>query len=190
MKNERAFPNEEAAEFKTDIKGWVCKGCRRFYGNDDGAERVARFCCEKDHACGTKDCTGRAKHGWVYCDSCMEKRDLERWLSLPEVEWDGETPLSDGDRYFFDEDSVFDYLEENKIAPEDARFVVCVKERPPRFDMTDFLCDHIPEDMDIDNPEEIEQLVEDWIKAHVPDVWVPGKTRPSAASIRANVGEA
>lgn len=180
---QKTLPYEEGAEHRTGLSGWVCKTCRRFFGEE---EHLARYCCAKDRPCQTEGCKNRTPSaGYIICDSCQETNRLKRWLALPEVAWDGETPLclDDDDRYFFDADQLADYLADEEVKLEDLRLVICEKERPPRFDMTDFLCDHIPEDMDIDNPEEIEQAVEDWIKAHVPDIWVAGKTRPTQASV-------
>lgn len=181
------LPNEEAAEHKTGISGWVCKTCRRFYGEE---ERIARYCCEKDHACGTDGCTGRAEKPYIYCDPCSNKRDLERWLALPEVAWDGKTPLclDDDDKYFFAPEELDDYLEEHELDVEDVRLVICEKRKAPYFEMYSFLDDHLAEDMATEaNWDDIDKKVNDWIFENVPDVWEGGKTRPTAASLKEDV---
>jgi hypothetical protein len=189
--NEGTLPNEQAAERVTNIAGWVCKTCRRFYGDEPSAEHSARYCCEKDHKCGTDGCQGRAGKPWIYCDACNKKRDLERFLELKEVEWDGDTPLviHDDDHYFFGPEDIEAYLEEHEIPLEHLRLVVCVVEEPRSFDMNDFLDGHLPEGMDIDNPTKIEAIVDRWIEKHVPKVWTCGKTRPSLASLQKFVSE-
>ena len=180
--------NEEAAERRTNLAGWVCKTCRQFYGDAEGAERCARYCCEKDHACGTEGCSTRAERPWIYCEPCKEKRDVERWLALPEVPWDGETPLvlDRDDTYFFSEEDLGDYLEEHGIEIDDVRLVIAVKDTPPTFEMNEFLCDYIPDDnRDVAlGSEEIDKTVNKWIEENAPQTWVPGKTRPTQGSLR------
>lgn len=182
------LPNEEAAEHKTNISGWVCKTCRRFYGDEAGSERTARYCCEKDHACGTDGCAGRAIRPWIFCGACKEKRALDLWLSRPEVDWDGETPLvlDDDDEYFFSPEDLDEYLADHHLKPEDIRLVIAVLDRKPHFDMHEFVSDYLPEDLEADDDVKINAIVNKWIQKHVPDVWVPGKNRPTMDSISAS----
>lgn len=177
--------NEEAAERLTNIAGWICKTCRTFYGDKEHAERAARYCCEKDHACDLEGCKGRAEKPYIYCKPCRDKKDRERWLALPEVEWDGETPLvlHDDDTYFFSADDLQEYLDEHELTLEQVQLVVAVKEEPPQFDMSDHLTDYLPDGMDHDGDTKINAVVNRWIEKHVPDVWVPGETRPSLSSM-------
>ena len=180
--------NEEAAEFRENIKGWVCKTCRRFFGDESGAERMARYCCEKDHECDTKDCQNRVQKPYIYCDPCIDKRDLARWEALEAVAWDGKTPLclDGGDKFFHDEDDLLEYLGENDLAREDLRLVICVEEKPRSFDMAEFLHDDLDPDMgfgDGGECREIDKTVNDWIEKNVPVMWVPGKKRPTLESL-------
>lgn len=186
---EGTLPNEDAAEFRTNIEGWVCKTCRRFYGNDSGAERTARYCCEKDHQCGTEGCKNRAKKHWIYCDPCIDKNDLERHLKLEAVEWDGETPLVDGDDFFFSADDLSEHLAQDGLRLEDMRLVICVEDPPRHFDLSDFLDDHLPDGLEADDHTKLDAYVNRWIKKHVPKVWTAGKTRPSIESLRKYVTE-
>lgn len=188
---EGTLSNEEAAEFRTNIEGWVCKTCRRFYGNEPGAERTARYCCEKDHKCGTEGCENRAKKHWIYCDSCMAKHDLERYLKLEVVEWDGEVPLvvHDDDEFFFSADDLSDYLDREGVKLEDMCLVVAVEDPPRHFDLSDFLDDHLPDGLEPDDHTKLDAYVNRWIEKHVPKVWTAGKTRPSMESLRKYVTE-
>lgn len=189
MTKRGALPNEQAAERVTNVAGWVCKTCRRFYGDEDGAERAARYCCEKDHACGNQGCANRAERPWIYCDACRAKKDEERWRALPEIDWDGETPLVvfDDDTFLHGPEDVDEYLEEHGLKVEDLRLVVCELERKPTFDISWLLEDYLPDGMDCDDPTKIEAVVGRWIERHVPDVWTAGKTRPSTASLRGSI---
>jgi hypothetical protein len=187
MTDKSTFPNEDAAERVTNIAGWVCKTCRRFFGDAPGSERSARYCCEKDHACGTGGCSGRAVKPYVYCDPCKSKRELDRYLALQEVDWDGKTPLTmdDDDLYFFSEDDVMEYVAQFEGDPRDLRFVICVPARKPRFDIEDLFenDEYLPDGMTLDDTTKINATVNRWIEKHAPDLWTAGKTRPSAASM-------
>jgi len=177
------FPYEEAAEHKTGIEGWVCKTCRRFWGDN---EHMAKWCCAGDLKCETKDCAARVKkHSYMYCDQCLSKRDVARWLKLEEVAWDGKSPLvlDDDDKYFFNVEDLDEYLEEHKLSVEDVRLVIAVPDSPPWFEMSEFLSDYLSEDSDRLGFEKIDKLVNKWIEKNAPKMWVPGKTRPSVASI-------
>ncbi len=186
MEEKRTLPNEEAAEHRANIAGWVCKTCRRFFGDDEGAERTARFCCEKDHACDTEGCQNRTERAWIYCERCRERKDAERWVALSEVDWDGDTPLvlDRDDTYLYSEDDLVCYLEENDLKVEDIRLIICVEDDPPHFEMSEFLCDYLPEGDVSLGSEEIDAEVNKWIKESVPTMWVPGKTRPSLKSLK------
>jgi hypothetical protein len=179
-------PYEEAAEIVTGLSGWVCKGCRRYWAED---EHMARWCCAGTLPCETKGCQARVeKHTYMYCSSCMEKRDLARWLERPEVAWDGKTPLvmDDDDHYFFSAEDLDEYIADKDLKIEDLRLMICVEENKPYFEMYSFLDDYLAEGMDNEADwDKIDKVVNDWIKENVPTVWVPGKTRPTLDSVKA-----
>jgi hypothetical protein len=183
-----ALPYEEAATFVTGIKGWVCKTCGRFYGDGNGAEHIARWCCAGNLKCATDGCEARVERGgWTVCDACREKHTKEKWLAMPEVPWDGETPLVlfDDDRYFFGTDELESYLDDLDLEMDDLMLVVCVPEEKPHFEMHDLFQDYLPEDMDLEmEPTEINKIVNQWIEDNAPAVWIAGKTRPTLASIK------
>lgn len=189
--NKETLPNEEAAELVTNIEGWVCKTCRTFYGK--GGEGSARYCCEKDHACGTKDCAGRARKPYTVCDLCRSKLDLERYLKLEVVEWDGEAPLCawDDDKYFFDVDALADWLAEHNLKLEDAQLVIAENDGPPVFEMAEFLTDYLCEDNadQLEPTEKIDRIVNKWIERNTPATYLPGKKRPSVDSLKKHVPE-
>ena len=181
---EKTLPYEQAAEIKTGIEGWVCKTCRRFYGEE---EHLARYCCAASRKCGNEGCQGRATSAYIYCDDCLDKRRLAKWHALPAVPWDEKTPLvlHDDDRYFFSADDLYEYAEELGVKPEDLRLVLCVEERKPTFDMYEFLQDYLVDGQEYDADwEEIDKKVNAWIKENVPVVWVEGSKRPTLDSIR------
>ena len=110
---------EEAAEFRENIKGWVCKKCKRFWGNDSYSEHGARICCATDVKCA--DCDNRVtdKHRTL-CESCMKKYDAKRYeervANAETVEWDGEPFMINGELYSEIEDYL-DACNDNEIEP-------------------------------------------------------------------------
>ena len=91
---------EDAAERRT-VEGWVCKACRRWWGED---EHMARWCCSTDQPCA---CGNRRTKHYTVCDSCREKAELERWLKKERRPYDGGFLYSDAlSRYFDDADDV------------------------------------------------------------------------------------
>jgi len=110
---------EESAEFKENITGWVCKKCKRFWGNDSYSEHGARRCCATDIKCEKCDNRVTEKHR-ILCDSCVKKYDEKRYeerLSRAEtVKWNGEPFVVNDELYL----KINDYLEDcngNKIEP-------------------------------------------------------------------------
>lgn len=183
MNQKGEFPIEQAAERVTNIEGWVCRTCRTFYGID---ERSARWCCAKDLPCGTEGCRNRVEKPYVACPSCIKARTEARWRALPEVPWDGETPLvlDDDDRFFSSADDLVEYLEEHDLAVEDVRLVICAPEEKPKFYMDSVLAGYFPDDMDCDgDASKIEAHVNAWIEKNVQTVWVPGGKRPTPDSL-------
>jgi len=191
-------PYEEAAEVRT-VTGWVCKHCGRYYGNN---EHAARWCCRKDRPCET--CGGRTDRSYIKCDSCREKDRLAKWLALPEVEWDGTTPLvvHGSDHYFFNADDLGDWLADDvemvlsdteaaaemKVALDDVRLCLCKQVEPRGFDISDFLHDDVEEDWQPD-PKALaaEKVVNDYIATLTP-LWTQTNKRPSLASLRKALG--
>ncbi len=176
---------------KGTAHGWACLTCNRVFAAGDPSEneRLARSCCATDLPCETAGCQGRHEKGWVYCPACAAKRIAADYLAMPEVAWDGTTPLVlfRGDHYFYDEDELLDYCDDENVKPSDLNLVICEEAGTPLFDVLDFLHDSLFEDAgagDFDAPpEEIEKIVDDWIQKNAPKSWVEGKTRPTLGSL-------
>ena len=131
--------------------------------------------------------------GYSRCKACDSKDRLEKWLALPRVEWDGETPLCvwDDDRFFFHDGDLGDYLheraeEEPDFSLEDVRLVLCEQDRLPEFDMEEWLGDQ--EATHEDGPEldckDIDRIINEWIKANVTPLWYPTAKAVSVESLR------
>lgn len=183
---------EEAAELAT-ASGWVCKTCKRFYGDKPGDERVARYCCAKDMPC---ECGARVDKNRIRCPTCQGAFELEAFSKLKRAEWNGEPLCADYDDYYFDECEIADWivdhyeLESEKDITlehiEGMRLRICDPTDPPEFDMNEFLCDHLPEDCVLQSAD-IEQVVNDWIKANGPKTYYPGDIVPTSESVLAAI---
>lgn len=182
---------EEAAE-KVAIIGWKCTTCRHFYGDD---EHIARWCCATDLPC--KSCeTGRTKKHRTYCNACQAKADLERWLKMPEKEWDGEAVLAlwRDDEYFFDSgelrDFIFDHPDtEEEVGIEDLRIVICRRVYPPAFNLAEHCDDYLPEEVAGDfYTAEIDEAVNKFVSEHFPPVYEQTNVRASVESVKKHLG--
>lgn len=163
--------SDEAAQLKT-VTGWVSR-TGLFYGGDERGARWAGCTHEK-----CEDCGAVIERGW--CNTCREKRDLERWLAAERIPWDGTTPLySDSyDKYFFDDD-VEEFAEDEGVGLDDLRLYICVPQygRPIEGD---YFQDELPEDGEV--PDGICTAMEalnEAIRAAGPLSWHPGKFVPA-----------
>ena len=166
--------SDEAATYRTDIKGWVSR-TGRYFGED---ERLARYDGCTHTVC---DCGAPAENFRIRCDACQATRDAAKWEALPLVEWDGETPLCVycGDTYFFDIDQARDYADEQGVKVRELRLVLCNPVYAHRLEVEDW-ADELPEDGDV--PEWLEEAISAFnavCDAHRNDSlsWMPGQRR-------------
>lgn len=153
---------------------WVSSKKRAFFD-----ERAARFdgCthgeCEK--------CGSPCEKHWMRCEKCRTESRQEVFLKMPEIEWDGKTPLCvfDTDTYFFDSDELEVYCEEHDCKPQNLNLVVCepVFLRPLSEEY--FLDDISNEDAEL--PASVRALIdrfnEDLGVINKPIVWEAGNKR-------------
>lgn len=183
---------EENAEQRT-VTGWCCKTCNRFWGD---SEHMARYCC-----CTQKDCECGAPTDKFYirCKSCQSKLDLSKWLSRPEIEWDGEWPIGDWntDRYFFSRDDLDDYLLDYDLEDEnddetvllrsidDMRLTTCRLVGPRHIDISEYaFSDMGPEIDDFPCSKEIDEVANKWISDNSPKVYEMTGERLSIQSVK------
>lgn len=163
---------EDAAELKT-VTGWVTAD-GRFFGKE---ERLARY-----HGCTHKvcECGKLMEKAWTLCESCRARKSRERYNAMPFKEWDGETPvvISGDDHYFFNEDDIEEYCDDQEIQPEDLQLIICEPNR--LFEINEgHWEDVLPED-DYSFPKEVTIALEALNKAireSKPVSWSPGKYR-------------
>jgi hypothetical protein len=162
-------------EYKTNVKGWVGKD-GRFYGNN---KEQAIHCnsthkkCEKGHV---------YIRNYINCPDCQSQTIAERYFKLDFVQWDGKTPLAlyDDDKYFFDEEDIQDYADENEVRTEELMLVICTPEYLPEVG-EDYFEEAIPADWELEdtNPEVYQKLKElnEVISKAKASCWYPGKFR-------------
>lgn len=122
------FGSDSAAQYRTNISGWVSRD-GLFFGEGDDAEDKARwvgcthFTCSECGALATKK---RNYHRTGICESCEEvKRDAERdkreeeeiekYHAASKIEWDGVTPVYDeaSEVFHFSTEDLYLWLEED-----------------------------------------------------------------------------
>lgn len=173
--------SDVAATYRTDICGWVDRH-GRFFGKDESAARVSgatHTLCKK---CGIITALPR-----LCCHACEENYKLNKYLSLPEVSWDQETPLysESKDVFFFSEDELRDYCEESLLLPQDLRLVLCTPNSLPELNPYEIFDDDLPEDYTL-HPNIITEFKK--LNLIISDLapivsWSPGKIRPTFDSL-------
>lgn len=165
------YDSPEAAQLKT-VSGWISSD-GRFFGND---ENLARFAGSTHKIC---ECGNEMPVSRIVCDSCYAKVRAEKYWKLPFKEWDRETPLVvyDDDKFFWDEDQIIEYLEENELNPEDLKLVICEPRYPSPIDSS-YWEDDLPEDHEL--PDELQNKIVElnkFIKTLEPLGWWPTDIR-------------
>lgn len=142
---------DESSAKKETVTGWVSRH-GRFYGDN---EHLARYdgCTHQKCECGNL-----MTKGWTKCDWCISKSNIEKYKSYPFEEWDGLKPICthDGEHYFFNEDEIEEYCEENEIKPEDLMLVICKPNYARKIDSSIWE-DDLAEDSEI--PKELQEKI-------------------------------
>ncbi|MDD0974935.1 hypothetical protein [Pseudomonas fontis] len=165
------YESPEAASFQT-VTGWVDPS-GRFWGND---EHMARYCgsthrhCEKNPEHPIRATSGR-------CETCHSESRATKFEAMPKRVWAGE-PITDydGDRYFFDEEDLCDYLVDYEIDLGDLKLVFCTPNYPGQIDPNDHFCDDLPEDGELHDEQILAafELLNEMIRKSPPLSWSPG----------------
>lgn len=175
MQNEEKtimYASDEAAQLKT-VTGWV-SSTGRFWGKD---EHMARWDGSTHFIC---ECGKTARKSYTKCDDCIAQKRREAYLKLPEQPYMGEPIcLADGDEYFFSEDELIEYLEDNELEADEVSLLFCEPNYLPELDL-DYFQDVMAEDAEY--PDKLVSLVNEFNKSlkeinKTPISWFPGKIR-------------
>jgi len=166
------FNSPDAASFET-VSGWVDAN-GRFWGKD---EDMARYCGSTHRYCKSNpDHPIHATNGW--CETCRTERMDKKFAEMQVRDWAGEPlVIYDGDTYFFDADSLRDYLIDSEDEPEDARLCICEPNMPREIDPADYFSDDLPEDGELHDDQLLAafDLVNEMIRKSGPLSWSQGE---------------
>ena len=174
----------EAAQYRTDIKGWVSRH-GHYFGDGPNSEEIARRDGCTHTACA--QCGIPTRKGHPLCPECRALAWIAQYESMPRAEWDGKAMIySDArDRYYNSPDDAADDLEDGETMA-DLRLMICEPNYVRQIDQ-DFCYDELPEDGDI--PDEVAAAIDEFNRAVSGIVlsWSPGKfalavPEPEAAS--------
>ena len=176
----------EAASIQT-VTGWVSR-TGHFWGDD---ERMARYDGSTHKRC---EC-GEIIEQRSYCRKCSDRKEVERWQAMPEVEWNGSDYLysQTDDQYFRDEQEIADYCADcdEPCTPDDLRLVICTPNYLREVDLCEDNSEKMPEDGDEscftpavqDALEALNKAIRESRTPEQAISWSPGKTKPKAGSI-------
>lgn len=164
--------SDDSAAKKQTVTGWVSR-TGFFFGDNEDMARY-RGCTHK-----TCDCGSPMEKSWTKCEACRNKLDHQRFMNYPFKEWDRIEPICEyhGDKYFFNEDDIEQYLEDNDMPLEDLLLVICEPNHARRIDSS-YWEDELPEDGEI--PKELQAKLDELnelIKTLPPLSWSPSKVR-------------
>ena len=172
------YDSPDIVEYKS-VEGWVTKD-GFFFGKDEDRARY-NACTHK--MC--KECNKPYKKYYISCPCCRTKKAIDNYYKLELVEWDNETPLClyDDDKYFYDIDEVYDYidsLEDEEITISSLRLVVCKPEYMSEV-CESYWEEFLPEDYDVQNlSKEVYKKLQELnktINKVKPTVWFPSNKR-------------
>lgn len=166
------FDAPEAASLQT-VTGWVSAD-GRFFGQD---ENLARFCGATHRRC-EKNPDHPVHEVRSYCEQCHSDSRAKVFAAMPTKDWEGEPLVCfDGDLYFFDADSLRDYILDGDIDVTDLRLCICIPNYPCEIDPSDHFCDDLPEDGEIRDDQLVAafDLLNEMIRKSEPLSWSQGK---------------
>ncbi len=165
------YSSDAAASFATGIEGWIDnKG--RFFGD---SEHMARY-----SGCTHINCAECGKPTVRYyriCRECQDKKSIERYNTKPRIKWNGKTPLYSEahDEYFFDTESLLEYIDEHDCSIRSLRLIVCVANKFREIE-SDYFSDDMTDGYEL--PADLEDAIaalNDVIRQQPAASWSPGK---------------
>jgi hypothetical protein len=172
------YDSPEAAQYRTNISGWV-NSRNQFFGENEHAARYSGATHTKCAKCGSI----MPIRGLIICNDCYHAKRVEEYNAFPAVEWDGKTPLcslTTGD-FIMNEGQLEEALEDYVVFG-DLMIVICEPNYYPKIDDDYFESPITDEEFDIQFiPQELGEKIDELnalIDTLPPASWSPGKTRP------------
>lgn len=180
IEEKRIMYDSPEAATRVDLRGWKSRLGHFYPGDNPSSEHGARWsgCTHMICECGNVHDKGR-----IRCDSCQAKIDAEKYYALPLVDWDEETPVSDGDNYWFDKDSLLEDMyevreEAKKRGQEPVMHIVLCEPHYLHLLSPEEWQDDLPEDGDLpDIVIEAMDVFNALLKNQPPACWFHGKKR-------------
>ena len=164
--------SQEAATYRTDIKGWVARN-GLYFGDGPQSEQTARYAGCTHVLC--LKCAAPTPKGYTMCRGCRDLAYIGKYEAMPRAEWDGKAMVYSEarDQYYNSPDDAADDLEGNETLA-DLRLVLCTPNYVRQIE-SDYCCDDLPEDGDV--PDEVAEAMEEFNRAVAGIVlsWSPGK---------------
>ena len=131
----------EAAQYRTDLKGWVSRG-GFYFGDGPQGERTARYSGCTHVPCS--QCGTPTPKGYTMCRDCRDSAYIAKYEAMPRAEWDGKAMVYSEarDRYYNRPDDAADDLEDGETLA-DMRLVICTPNYARQIE-PDFFCDDLP----------------------------------------------
>lgn len=171
------YDSPEAATYRTDIEGWV--SADGFYcGKGEAGEQAARYRSATHKKCECGEVI--EMRTYTTCNSCRHKKSVEYYNKLPFKKYDGSPVVDwDGDTYFFSEEEIQDYLDNNELESIDLLF--CKENNWSKIEY-DYWQDDLPENSDGELPKKMQEALDALNKviSELPACsYSPGKIRTS-----------
>ncbi len=131
------------------------------------------------------DCGVEFEKDYTYqkrCFNCDAKKDAENFAKMPLVEWDGKTPLCiwGDDTYFFGEDDIEQYCEDNEIEKDQLRLELCKPTSFGEINIGEIFQDDLHEDWEADGVlAELEDKLNAYLKTASTNTWTGSGKRVS-----------
>lgn len=162
----------DAAQYRTDLKGWVSRD-GFYFGDGTQGERAARYAGCTHVPCS--QCGAQTPRGYTMCRACRDVASIAKYEAMPRAEWDGKAMIYSEarDRYYNSPDDAADDLEDGETLA-DLRLVICTPNYVCHIE-PDYCCADLPEDGDV--PAEVEEAMAAFNEAVAGIVlsWSPGK---------------
>jgi len=161
---------------------FFCEKCRIVSRDKDSADKCCSPCC-------SDTCGKETERYWTPCSECRAAKSRTSFLAKEPIDWDGKTPLTihDSDEYFFDEESLIDYLYDNLLNVNEVLLELCEPQYGQPFCLVSHLEDALPTEDDFyldDEGKAVEKAVNDWIEKQGALSWIGSGQRINPESLK------
>lgn len=142
-------------------------------GSTFKTEHIARYYECTHRKC--KSCNNDTPKIYSLCEMCRESNDITKYNSYSGIQWDNIIPIysESHDEYFFDQQELLDYIDENNVTIDKLRLVICKPTHLSQID-EDYWMDDLPEDGELSpNLKLALAQLNTIIQSEPPSAWIP-----------------